>query len=86
MTLCSLVEICRLLKELPPSVSTVEEFHSNSIAPRSVIVSPSAATITFLDGICKILYPADEGDTFLHNIHNVLSDGTLKDREGITKC
>jgi hypothetical protein len=65
------------LKELPPSISTVEEYHANSIAPRSVIVSLSAAAIIFLDGICKILYPAEEGHTFFQNFQKFLSDGTL---------
>jgi len=65
------------LKELPPSVSTVEEYHANSIGPRSVIVFLSAVAIIFLDGICKILYPAEEGHTFLQNFRKILSDGTL---------
>jgi hypothetical protein len=65
------------LKELPPSISAVEEYHANSIAPRSVIVSPLAAAIIFLEGICKILYPAEEVHTFLQNFRKFLSDGTL---------
>jgi hypothetical protein len=76
VTLCSPVEIYRCF-EGTSSISSLEEYHANSIASRSVIVSPSAAARTFLDGVCKILYPADEGNTFLQNIRKFLSDGNL---------